>query len=161
MFTDWGMTNKTENYAIYTKHEILGCDRNEWICYVYMERESRPIVKWKQLQNGACKHDSVCCWKASVANIFYAHICFCLLFLISKSCLTLCNPKDCSPPGSSTLGISHSRILEWVTISFSRRSSQPRYHLHWQVDSLPLSHLRSSNIYLDICKYIGKGLKLY
>ena len=33
---------------------------------------------------------------------------------------------DCSPPGSSVLGISQVRILEWVAISFSRRSSQPR-----------------------------------
>ena len=33
---------------------------------------------------------------------------------------------DCSPPGSSIHGIFQARILEWVTISFSRRSSQPR-----------------------------------
>ena len=39
---------------------------------------------------------------------------------------TLCNPIDCSPPGSSVHGISQARILEWVAISFSRGSSQPR-----------------------------------
>ena len=33
---------------------------------------------------------------------------------------------DCSPPGSSVLGISLARILEWVAISFSKGSSQPR-----------------------------------
>ena len=33
---------------------------------------------------------------------------------------TLCNPKDCSPPGSSVHGIPRTRILEWVAISFSR-----------------------------------------
>ena len=43
-----------------------------------------------------------------------------------QSCLTLCNPMDCSPPGSSVHGISQARILEWVAISFSRWSSQPR-----------------------------------
>ena len=37
-----------------------------------------------------------------------------------------CNPMDCSPPGSSVHGILQARILEWVAISFSRRSSQPR-----------------------------------
>ena len=37
--------------------------------------------------------------------------------------LTLCDPMDCSPPGSSVLGISQARILEWVAISFSRGSS--------------------------------------
>ena len=40
--------------------------------------------------------------------------------------LTLCNSIDCSLPGSSAHGISQARILEWVAISFSRRSSGPR-----------------------------------
>ena len=39
---------------------------------------------------------------------------------------TLCNPVDCSPPGSSIHGIFQARILEWVAISFSRESYQPR-----------------------------------
>ena len=37
-----------------------------------------------------------------------------------QSCLTLCNPMDCSWPGSSVHGISQTRILEWVAISSSR-----------------------------------------
>ena len=40
--------------------------------------------------------------------------------------LTLCHPMDCSSPGSSVHGISQARILEWVSISSSRGSSQPR-----------------------------------
>ena len=44
----------------------------------------------------------------------------------AQSCLTLCNPMDCSLPGSSIHGILQARILEWVAISFSRGSSQPR-----------------------------------
>ena len=48
----------------------------------------------------------------------------------SQSCLTLCNPKDCSLPGSSVHGISQARILDWVAISFSRGSSQPRSQTH-------------------------------
>ena len=36
-----------------------------------------------------------------------------------QSCLTLCNPMDCNPPGSSVHGIFQARILEWVAISFS------------------------------------------
>ena len=39
---------------------------------------------------------------------------------------TLCNPPDCSPPGFPVHGIHQARILEWVAISFSRGSSQPR-----------------------------------
>ena len=43
-----------------------------------------------------------------------------------QSCLTLCDPMDCSPPGSSVHGILQARILEWVSLSSSRGSSQPR-----------------------------------
>ena len=39
-------------------------------------------------------------------------------YLVTKSCLTLCDPMDCSPPGSSVHGISQARILEWGAISF-------------------------------------------
>ena len=45
---------------------------------------------------------------------------------VAQSCLTLCNPMDCNLPGSSVCGILQARILEWVAIPFSRRSSQPR-----------------------------------
>ena len=44
---------------------------------------------------------------------------------VAQSCPTL-RPVDCSPPGSSVHGILQARILEWVAISFSRGSSQPR-----------------------------------
>ena len=42
------------------------------------------------------------------------------------SCPTLCNSMDCRLPGSSIPGLLQAGILEWVAISFSRRSSQPR-----------------------------------
>ena len=45
---------------------------------------------------------------------------------VAQSCPTLCDPIDCSPPGSFLHGILQARILEWVAISFSRGSSQPR-----------------------------------
>ena len=46
--------------------------------------------------------------------------------LVAQSCLTLCDPVDCSPPGSSVHGILQARILEWVALSSSRGSSWPR-----------------------------------
>ena len=46
--------------------------------------------------------------------------------LVIQSCLTLCDPMDCSLLGSSVHGILQARILEWVAISYSRGSSQPR-----------------------------------
>ena len=44
---------------------------------------------------------------------------------VAQLCLTLCDPMDCSLPGSSVHEIFQARILEWVAISFSRGSSQP------------------------------------
>ena len=46
--------------------------------------------------------------------------------LATQSCLTLCDPKDYSLLGSSVHGILQTRILEWVTIPFSGRSSWPK-----------------------------------
>ena len=44
--------------------------------------------------------------------------------LVAQSCPTLCNPMDCSLPGSSVYGIFQTRILGWVAIPFSRGSFQ-------------------------------------
>ena len=44
---------------------------------------------------------------------------------VAQSCLTLCSPVDCSPPGFSVRGIFQARILEWVAISYSRGFSDP------------------------------------
>ena len=45
---------------------------------------------------------------------------------IAQSCPTLCDPMDCSLRGSSIHGIFQARVLQWVAISFSGGSSQPR-----------------------------------
>ena len=64
---------------------------------------------------------------------------------VSLSLVWLCDPIDCSPPGSSVHRILQARILEWAAISFSRGSSKPRdwtwvpallagfYHLSYQL----------------------------
>ena len=44
---------------------------------------------------------------------------------VIQSCSTLCDPVDCSPPGSSVYEILQARLLEWVAIPF-KESSQPR-----------------------------------
>ena len=54
------------------------------------------------------------------------HYSVCVCALVAWSCPTLCNTMDCSPPGSSIHGVFQTRILEWVAISFSRGSSQPK-----------------------------------
>ena len=45
---------------------------------------------------------------------------------VAQSCLTLCNPMDCSLLVSSVHGISQARILEWIAISFSKSLPDPR-----------------------------------
>ena len=49
-----------------------------------------------------------------------------VVVIVTQLGLTLCDPMDCSPPGSFVHGISQARMLEWVAISFSRGSSQPK-----------------------------------
>ena len=53
--------------------------------------------------------------------LFCVHACS-----VCHSRPTLCDLMDCSPPGFSVHGIFHARILEWVAVSFSRESCQPR-----------------------------------
>ena len=55
--------------------------------------------------------------------------CCCCCELL-KSCPALCNPMDCSLPGSSVHGILQARTMEWVAISFSRGTSLPRDWTH-------------------------------
>ena len=52
------------------------------------------------------------------------------IVVVLSVCLTVCDPMDYSPLGSSVRGISQARILEWVAISFSRESSGPRDWTH-------------------------------
>ena len=61
--------------------------------------------------------------KTGVATELGATYCLCS---VAQSCPALCNPFDCSLPDSSVHGIFQARILEWVAISSSRASSQPR-----------------------------------
>ena len=65
-----------------------------------------------------------CCmakWLSYTLSLIYIH-----MSKIVQSCPTLCDPMDYSPLGSSVHGIFQEGILEWVAISFSRRSSRPR-----------------------------------
>ena len=71
----------------------------------------------------------VCIWHTHTHTYIYAYTYtyWCVLCAkLLQSCLTLCNPVDCSPPGSSVHRILQARILEWVLIPFSRGFSQPK-----------------------------------
>ena len=72
-----------------------------------------------------------------------------------------CNPMDCNPPGSSVQGIFQARSLEWVAISFSKESSQPR---DWTrvYSELPLITCPNMNVLENFCpvpkQSQGRGL---
>ena len=65
-------------------------------------------------------HRAVYLFPKSTINLGRIGLNMCVCVGSSQSCLTLCDPKDCSLPGSSVHGILQARILEWVAISFSR-----------------------------------------
>ena len=69
------------------------------------------------LVSDAKTHDKDWCQGASFIHSF---------MLVAQLYLTLCDPIDCSPPGSSVHGILQARILEWVAMPFFRGSSRPR-----------------------------------
>ena len=101
--------------------------------------ESRPwaVQKGKGKRRGSkitkmiLKHPSDWSSMAGASVFIHSAVCNGLLVVQSLSHVRIfCNPMDYSPPGSSVHGISRVRILEWVAISFSRGSSQPRDQTH-------------------------------
>ena len=71
-----------------------------------------------------------------------------------KSCLTLCDPVDCSLPGSSVHEIFQTRVLEWVAIFFSRGSSKPRDRTRISCTAgrcFTIWATREPNIYVCVC----------
>ena len=64
------------------------------------------------LRNDHYKHNS----RSRILHFEEFSVCCCCL--VTQSCLTLCDPMDCSSSGSSVPGISEERILEWAVIPF-------------------------------------------
>ena len=62
----------------------------------------------------------------------------------AQSCLTLCDPKDCSLPGSSIPEIFQARVLEWVAVSFSRGTSPPKVKL-WEDSEITTKENRDAH----------------
>ena len=94
----------------------------------------------------------------------------CMHSKVLQLCMTLWDPVDCSPPGSSVHGILQARILEWVVFSSSMRSFQPRdwTYAFWGSyiagGSLPLSHQGSLNqrlMIVNVTKWFSKDRKYH
>ena len=74
---------------------------------------------------------------------------------VAQLCLTLCDPRDHSPPGSSIHGILQARVLEWVAISFSRGSSLPRDQVQVSRTSGRLSTLWATRETLKLIRRVN------
>ena len=71
---------------------------------------------------------------------------------VPQSCLTVSDPMDCSPPGSSAHGIFQARVLEWVTIAFSAERCEVISNLCLPCFSLVISNVEYLLVYLlKIC----------
>ena len=85
--------------------------------------------------------------KILYSKFFFLVVCLvqaCMHAKLLQLCLTLCDPMDCSPPGSSCLWNCPGKILEWISVPFSRGSSQPRVESGFpalQADFLPSEQL--------------------
>ena len=103
---------------------------------------SSCLFTWCQLLYASCRivllsFPRDCTVKLKMSSLFL-YLFFFMFYLCEKcmrakllqSCPTLCDPMDCSPPGSSVHGILQARILEWVAIPSSRGSSQCRDWTH-------------------------------
>ena len=86
--------------------------------------EDKPGSRRRRSYSRSRSHSRYCWWLQVFKLAINSLMNTCCL--VAKSCPTLCDPMDCSPPGFSVHGISQARIREWVAISFSKGSSQPR-----------------------------------
>ena len=76
---------------------------------------------WGKMDICICMSESLCCSPETITTLLIGYVCMHAKSV--QSCLTLCDPLNCSPPGSSVNKILQARILEWVAITSSRGSS--------------------------------------
>ena len=112
------------------EHELwkVSCQVFQWqryiglgpfLCLIWV-RKLKPLgfgISKAPFNPKCLQYDHVWCF------IYFKLLCYAQSL---QSCLSLCDPMNCSPPGSSVHGLLQARILEWVTMSSSRGSSQPR-----------------------------------
>ena len=109
----WVCTHTHEYYLFTHPHMYMSCFFSD----IYMHKSSFS--------------DSFPLWV--ITEHWIESLCYMIVFIdcvrvcpVAQSRPTLCDPMDCSPPGSSVHGILQTRILGWVASSFSRGSFRPR-----------------------------------
>ena len=101
--------NSSNEYSWFTSF------RTDWFYLLAEEGTLRQkLVRTNQVQDGRSQLPE---------DLETHHTLLVICCFVAKLCLTLCDPMDCSPPGSSVHGTLQARILEWVAFPRSRRSS--------------------------------------
>ena len=108
-------SNPTPSY-LHKRNGNLCSDKN-----LYMNDYSDCIINCHKLETTQMSHS----WETDKQSLC---VCVCS---VTQLCPTLCDPMDCSPPGSCVHVTFQARVLEWVAISSSRRSSQTRNLLYF------------------------------
>ena len=137
-------------YHNYEYHNLLGSSVDIfWVISVFFFSYYRLWHLWYVQAYIAKARIRWNCWFHSVHDFdVTVHA-----YSVTKCFPTLCNPMDCSLPASSVRGISQARTLEWLPfpppeVPTQGLNSSLLCVLHWQVDSLPLSHLGSPLMFL-------------
>ena len=104
-----------------TPYHLICLLRNLYACQGSMVRIGQGTKEWFKIGRGVCQG-----YILSPCLFTYIQNLCCTLYLFSQSCSILHDSMDYSPPGISIHRISQARTKEWVSISFSKGSSQPR-----------------------------------
>jgi len=113
---------------------------------IFSSQHSLLLIRLSHKYNWSLVHLQ-CCVSFKCTAKWFSYAVVTVVELLSR----ICNPMDCSLPGSSVHGISQARILEWVAISSSRRSSQPRDRTHIScIDKQVLHHWATREAHMHL-----------
>ena len=114
---------------------------------VWHEKDALSIPYWMKEPTWLEGRNSLQVSRSGILEFHSLELRVCVCVCVAQSCPTVCNSMDCSSPGSSVRGILQARILEWITVPFSRESSRPgiilRFLLHCRQILYHVSHLES------------------
>ena len=101
---------------------LISAPRGDWLRHRSAVPRARPAWARQGIRCTPCRSVSALHWAFSGHSLppdIYVSVLSCFS-------LTLCDPVDCGPPGSSFRGILQARMLEWAAVSSSRGASRPR-----------------------------------
>ena len=120
----WNFSSSPSN-----KHSELISFKIDWFDLLAIQGTLKCLTQHHDLKASILQHSAFFTVQLSHSYLCVrvcVCVCVCVCVLVAQLCLTLCNPTDYSPPGFSVHGILQARILEWIAIPFSKRTSHLR-----------------------------------